>query len=66
MWKRLKHKNVVLFLGITPTPLQVISKWMSSENLTEYIKKHPDANRRLLVGAPVDVSDLGLTPPLAL
>ena len=65
MWKRLKHRNVVHFLGITPTPLQVISEWMYSENLTEYLKKHPDADRRLLVGAPANVSDLALTSPPA-
>ncbi|KAF9644755.1 kinase-like protein [Thelephora ganbajun] len=45
MWKRLKHSNVVPLLGITISPFQLISDWMSGGDLPEYIKKNPDADR---------------------
>ena len=50
--KRLTHSNIVPLLGITPSPLQLISEWMPGGDLTEYIKKHPDTDRLDLVGAP--------------
>lgn len=51
MWKRLAHPNIVPLLGITSTPLQLISEWMPGGDLTEYIKKNPDVDRLDLVGA---------------
>ena len=60
MWKRLKHPNILPLLGITFTPLQLISSWMSGGDLPEYIKKRPDANRVGLVGVP----HVGLIPSL--
>ena len=51
MWKHLTHPNIVPFLGITPNPLQIISEWMPGGDLTEYIRKNPDAGRLRLVGA---------------
>ena len=63
VWKRLEHQNIVPFLGITPSPLQLISEWMPGGDLTEYIKKHPDANRIDLVSAPSFAFDPTLTPP---
>ena len=62
MWKRLKHQNVVPFLGITQTPLQLISEWMPGGDLTEYVKKHPSADRLRLVGVPPVVFGPALTP----
>ena len=62
MWKRLAHKNIVPLLGITTSPLQLISEWMSGGHLTEYIGNHPGANRLRLVGAPLFVFDPNLTP----
>ena len=58
MWKRLEHDNVVPLLGITTTPLQLISKWMTGGTLTEYIEKHPDASRLGHVGARLDTGSL--------
>ena len=52
MWKRLEHKNIVPFLGTTPSPLQLISEWMTGGDLTEYIKKQPGVDRLGLVNAP--------------
>lgn len=49
VWKRLEHKNIVHLLGITATPLQLISEWMPGGDLTEYIEKHPDTNRLSLL-----------------
>ena len=52
MWKRLDHPNIVPLLGIISTPLQLISAWMVDGDLTEYIGKHPEADRLGLVGIP--------------
>ena len=62
MWKHLKHRNIVPLLGITPTPLQLVLEWMSGGVLMEYIRKHPYANRRVLVGDPLVVAGHMLTP----
>ena len=62
MCKRLTHPNIVPRLGITPDPLQLISEWIPGGDLTDYIKKHPGADRVGLVGAPLVVSDPTLTP----
>ncbi|KAF9644929.1 hypothetical protein BDM02DRAFT_823150 [Thelephora ganbajun] len=32
-WKRLTHRNIVPLLGVTIDPLQLISDWMSGEDL---------------------------------
>ena len=50
MWKRLTHPNVLPLLGVTIVPLQLVSNWMSSGDLPEYIEKHPGADRLGLVG----------------
>ena len=62
MWKRLEHRNIVPFLGITPDPLQLISEWMPGGDLTEYIKKYPGADRLDLASIPPVVFDRTLTP----
>jgi serine/threonine protein kinase len=62
MWKCLKHKNIVPLLGITPDPLQLISEWIPGGDLTEYIKKHPDADRLGLVGVSPAAFDPAFTP----
>ena len=49
MWKRLRHPNVVPFLGVTNTPLQFVSEWMPNGTLTHYVRNSPDANRISLV-----------------
>ncbi|KAF9644348.1 kinase-like protein [Thelephora ganbajun] len=45
VWKHLEHKNIVQLLGITATPLQLVSEWMPGGDLTDYIRKCPDAGR---------------------
>ena len=55
MWKRLTHPNILPLLGVTFTPLQLISNWMSGGDLLEYVKNHPDADRLGLVGIPLAV-----------
>ena len=58
VWKNLDHPNILPLLGITvgPSQLQLVSKWVSGGNMGEYIKKHPDADRRRLVGVPFPVA----------
>ena len=53
MWKHLAHPNIVPLLGMTSTPLQLISKWMPNGDLTEYIGKHPNTDRLALVSVPL-------------
>lgn len=66
MWKRLEHQNIVPLLGVTSTPLQLISEWMPGGDLTGYIKKYPGADRPGLVRVSAVVFDLTLTPPPAI
>ena len=61
MWKHLEHQNIVPIVGITSTPLQLISEWMPGGDLTEYIKEYPDVDRLDLVGAPPAVFGPTLT-----
>jgi len=61
VWKHLKHQNIVPLLGITPIPLQIISEWVPSGDLTEYIGKHPETDRLRLVGVPCLILDDALT-----
>ena len=62
VWKRLEHRNIVPLLGITSTPLQLISEWMPGGDLTEYIKKCPGADRLNLVSTPAVAFYPALTP----
>ena len=52
MRKRLTHPNILPLLGVTITPLQLISTWMPGGDLTGYIKNHPDADTLGLVCDP--------------
>ena len=52
VWKHLAHRNVVPILGVTVDPFQLISVWMSDEDLTGYITNHPEADSLCLVSAP--------------
>ena len=62
MWKHLAHPNIIPFLGITLTPLQLVSEWIPGGDLTEYIKKNPGADRPGLVGVPPVLFGPALTP----
>ena len=61
-WKHLKHRNIVPLLGITSTPLKLVSEWMPGGVLTEYVRGNSAANRRGLVGDPPVSADPVLTP----
>ncbi|KAF9789483.1 kinase-like domain-containing protein [Thelephora terrestris] len=54
MWKRLEHKNIVPLLGITTSPLQLISEWIPGGTLTEYIGNNPNAD---LLGLVCDTAE---------
>ena len=62
MWKYLTHPNIVPLLGVTITPFQLISNWMSGGDLPGYIEKHPNADRLRLVGASLAVFIQRLLP----
>lgn len=44
LWMYMEHPNIVPFLGVTTTPLRLVSKWIPGGNLMEYLKAHPDAD----------------------
>ena len=50
VWKHLAHPNIAPLLGVTIDPIQLISDWMSSGDLIEYIANNPEADRLSLVG----------------
>ena len=62
VWKRLKHKNIVPLICVSVTPFQLISEWMPGGDLTEYVGKHPEADRLSLVSVPPAPLDATLTP----
>ena len=49
IWKSLRHPNIVPFVGVTTSPLQIVSEWMPNGTLTEFIQRNPGANRIGLV-----------------
>jgi len=49
IWKRLRHPNVVSFIGVTMEPLQIVSEWIPNGTLTQYVKNNPGASRIGLV-----------------
>ena len=49
MWKRLKHQNIVPFIGVMQNPLQFISEWMPNGSLIDYLGKNSGVNRIDLV-----------------
>ena len=65
MWKHLTHPNILSLLGVTVTPFQLISNWMSGGDLLGYIEKNPNADRLELVGVPPIAITLHLLSLLA-
>ena len=51
-WKRLMHPNVVPFLVVTETPLQLVSEWVSNGTLTEYVNRGADKVRLVCGPSP--------------
>lgn len=66
VWKHLAHRNIVPLLGVTTDPFQLISVWTSDEDLTDYIKNHPEADRLSLVGTHSVVQFGEFTPLLVI
>ena len=52
IWKRLRHSNIVPFIGVTRDPLQFVSEYLPNGTLTKYVKKNPSADRITLVSLP--------------
>ena len=57
IWKRLKHPNIVPFIGVASNPLQIVSEWMPNGTLVEFVEKNPGAKRINLVSLPVIALD---------
>ena len=53
MWRHLTHPNILPLLGVTITPFQLISNWMSGGDLPGYVQKNPNVDRLKLVGVPL-------------
>ena len=49
MWKRLSHPNIVPFIGVTASPLQIVKEWMPNGTLMDFVEKTPCMNRISLV-----------------
>lgn len=51
LWKRLKHPNVLPFLGVSTTLFQfcMVSDWIPHGNVVEFLRENPEANRFSLV-----------------
>ncbi|QRW12775.1 Tyrosine kinase catalytic domain protein [Ceratobasidium sp. AG-Ba] len=52
LWSELKHPNILELYGLYDTggtSIYMVSKWMSNGTAPEYLKKHPDANRKNIV-----------------
>ena len=62
MWRHLTHPNILPLLGVTITPFQLISNWMSGGDLPGYVQKNPNVDRLKLVGVPLPRSPSILTP----
>ena len=56
MWKKLRHPNVVPFVGVTQNPLQFVSEWMPNGTLTEYVSENPGVNRIGLVSLTTPIT----------
>ena len=47
VWKRLRHPNIVPFLGV-PTnipPFEIVCDWMDNHRITDYVRKYPGVDR---------------------
>jgi len=55
-WKFIKHPSILPFYGVSTTiGVSLVSPWMSSGNIHNYIKKQPDVDRVTLVDIHVHV-----------
>lgn len=52
IWSVLKHENIHQLLGITRKDgcLALVSEWMNDGTVTEYMRKHPNAEVIAMVG----------------
>lgn len=53
-WKYLQHPNVLPLIGVIMNKFHfaMVSEWMKSGNINEFLKTHPGADRLGLVGLP--------------
>ena len=63
MWKRLKHPNIVPFIGVMRNSMQFVSEWMPNGTLPEYVSENPGTNRISLVGSSSVTTAIITTTP---
>jgi len=63
MWGHMSHPNIVPLHGVATALPQLVSEWMENGAITEYIMKHPDADRLGLVCFPPLTRGEVLTSP---
>lgn len=53
IWKTLRHQNILPLLGVTADDYQfaILSKWMASGSINNFIETHGDVNRFELVSS---------------
>ena len=63
MWKFLRHPNVLPLIGVavSETRFAMISDWMVSGNINDFVKTHKDVDRHGLVGSLFKILVLSLT-----
>ncbi|EIN03690.1 kinase-like protein, partial [Punctularia strigosozonata HHB-11173 SS5] len=50
VWRRLSHRNIVPFLGVSPRHhLCIVSEWMEHGDVMSYLERFPQANRLQLI-----------------
>ncbi|EUC54411.1 tyrosine kinase domain protein [Rhizoctonia solani AG-3 Rhs1AP] len=49
-WSKLRHQNVLSLMGLAiyRGQISMVSEWMTNGNLSQYLIKHPEANRLAL------------------
>jgi serine/threonine protein kinase len=57
VWKRLRHPNIVPFLGVPDKipPFEIVCEWMENGKITDYVLHHPLADPVDLVSGPMSV-----------
>ena len=54
MWRFLRHPNILPFVGasMSENRFVMVSGWMKNGTINQFVKAHPETNRRRLVRMP--------------
>lgn len=58
MWKSLRHPNILPLIGVAVSEAQfaMVSEWMASGSINEFVKANPDETRLNLVRISLEIS----------